>query len=75
MEKRKLWNGQISKFLWPPLLKKSKSRNQLNAYLENTQEPVSTKYGQSRLMKILDADYKPTNLYEVVDKADYLNGK
>ena len=52
---------------------KFKNKQQLNAMLESTQEPKSTRSEQSRLVKILDADYKPANLDEIVSQAENLN--
>ena len=52
---------------------KFKNKQHLNAILESTQEPKSTRSEQSRLIKILDADYKPANLDEIVRQAENLN--
>ena len=52
---------------------KFKNKKQLRAVLESTQEPESTKSERSRLVKILDADYKPADIDEIVMKADNLN--
>ena len=52
---------------------KFKNKKQLRAVLESTQEPESTKSERSRLVKILDADYKPADIDDIVMKADNLN--
>ena len=52
---------------------KFKNRYNLNTMLESTQEPKSTKSGQSSSIKILDIDYKPTNLDEIVGNGNDLN--
>ena len=52
---------------------KFKNKKQLRAVLESTQEPESIKSERSRLVKILDADYKPADIDEIVMKADNLN--
>ena len=43
--------------------------------MESTQEPKSTRSEQNRLVKILDANYKPADLNEIVRQADNLNSK
>ena len=53
--------------------KKFRDINQLNAILESTQEPVNTEPEQSRLINILDTDYKPVNLDKVYGWEDNLN--
>ena len=41
--------------------------------MESSQEPKSTRSEQSMLKKILDTDYKPANLDEIVGQADNSN--
>ena len=53
--------------------KKIKNRYNLNAILEITQEQTHNKSEQSMLIKILDTDYKPANLDELVGKANNFN--
>ena len=50
-----------------------KNRKKLRAVLESTKEPESTKSERSRLVKILDADYIPVDIDDIVMKADNLN--
>ena len=52
---------------------KFENKKQLRVVLERTREPESTKSERSRLVKILDADYKATDLEDIVNKADNLN--
>ena len=52
---------------------KFENKQHLDAILESTQEPKSIKSEQSRLIKILDTDYKPANLDEIVGQQDNLN--
>ena len=55
------------------LVTKFKNKKQLRAVLESTKEPESTKSEHSRLVKILDADYKPADINDIVMKLDTLN--
>ena len=45
---------------------KFENKKQLRAVLESTREPESTKSERSRLVKILDADYKPADIEDIV---------
>ena len=49
-----------------------KNKKQLGAVLENTREPESKKSERSRLVKILDADYKPADIEDIVMEAENL---
>ena len=52
---------------------KFKNKKQLRTVLESIKELESTKFERSRLVKILDADYKPTDIDDIVMKSDDLN--
>ena len=61
------------KILMTTVSTKLKNKQHLYAILESTKEPKSTRSEQSRLVKILDVDYKPANLDEIVRQAENLN--
>ena len=47
-------------------------QKQLQTKLVNTKEPASTIAERTRLIKILDAEYKFADLEDLIDKLDYL---
>ena len=49
---------------------KFKSKKQLRAVIETTREPESTKSERSRLVKILDADYKAADIEVIIKNVD-----
>ena len=52
---------------------KFQNKKQSRVVLESTREPESTKSERSRLVKILDADYKAADIEDIVKKVDNLN--
>ena len=51
---------------------KFENKKQFGDVLESTRDPESTKSEQSRLVKILDADYKATDIEDIVMEAENL---
>ena len=52
---------------------KFENKQHLNSILKSTQESKSAWSEQPRLIKILDTDYKLSNLEEIIGQADNLN--
>ena len=52
---------------------KFNNKKQLRVVLQSTKEPESTKSERSRLVKILDTDYKPADIDDIVITEDDLN--
>ena len=52
---------------------KFKNKKQLRAVLESTRAPESTKSERSRLVNILDVDYKAANIEDIVNRVENVN--